>query len=147
MVLIMKKNKNRTSQRIVINHCYGGFGLSMAAIKKLHRKKSDVVRYSPFENWCKHSEETSFSGKKKYIENAYNFPVVKKNNEYMVATIETGDLCRIHPDVLEVVETMGKESWGRYSELCIVEIPGDIDWYISEYDGIEKVEEYTHRSW
>ena len=35
---------------------------------------------------------------------------------------------------------------GVYSDLKVVEIPDDINWYIEEYDGLEHVAE-RHRTW
>lgn len=53
---------------------------------------------------------------------------------------------RTHPLLLRVVEELGEAANGKHAELEIVEIPDGIDWEISEYDGMEKVEE-VHRSW
>lgn len=55
---------------------------------------------------------------------------------------------RSDPRLIAVVEALGEEAAndGTYTHLKIVEIPDDIDWYISEYDGWESVEE-CHRSW
>lgn len=46
------------------------------------------------------------------------------------------------PFVLELEE----ESGGTFSNLLVVEVPDDVDWVISEYDGIEWVSE-KHRTW
>ena len=35
---------------------------------------------------------------------------------------------------------------GVYSDLKVVEIPDDVNWYIEEYDGLEHVAE-RHRTW
>ena len=35
---------------------------------------------------------------------------------------------------------------GQFSELKIVEVPDDVNWYIEEYDGMEHVAE-RHRTW
>ena len=44
------------------------------------------------------------------------------------------------------MKELGNKANGRYSELKIVEIPDGIEWEISEYDGLETVEE-KHRNW
>ena len=48
--------------------------------------------------------------------------------------------------LIAVVELMGSEASNKYSELKIVEIPDDINWYIEEYDGKEWVAE-RHQTW
>lgn len=48
--------------------------------------------------------------------------------------------------LIQIVETLGKDSWGDFSELKIVEIPENVNWCICEYDGREWVAE-RHRTW
>jgi hypothetical protein len=45
-----------------------------------------------------------------------------------------------------VVEQLGETSWGTHSQLKVVEIPNDVNWFISDYDGIETIHE-QHRQW
>ena len=49
-------------------------------------------------------------------------------------------------DLIEVVKKLGNKANGTCSELKIVEIPDGIEFELSEYDGLETVEE-KHRSW
>lgn len=56
------------------------------------------------------------------------------------------DIPRDDPILIELVETLGKDSWGDFSELKIVEIPENVNWCICEYDGSEWVAE-RHRTW
>ena len=57
------------------------------------------------------------------------------------------DWTRTNAEIIEVVESLGCErASGVYAALKIIEIPDNISWYISEYDGVEEVHE-THRSW
>lgn len=64
---------------------------------------------------------------------------------------------RSNPVVVQVVEEMGKASWGKEpdsqftfspkdSELRVVEIPNGIEWHIAQYDGLEWIAE-DHRTW
>lgn len=63
-------------------------------------------------------------------------------------------LPRDHPDLVAVVEELGDAAGapqpllkGSPSQpLAIVEVPGDVDWVIKEYDGAEWVAE-RHRRW
>lgn len=53
---------------------------------------------------------------------------------------------RDDPDLISVVREMGTAANGQYAKLKILEIPADVDWEISEYDGNEWVAE-KHRTW
>lgn len=52
---------------------------------------------------------------------------------------------RTDPKLVECVETLGKEASGYLSDLEVVEIPDGVDWYITDYDGVERIRE--GRSW
>jgi len=58
----------------------------------------------------------------------------------------SGFITRTDEHLIAVVELLGSAADSRYSELKIVDIPEDVDWYIEEYDGLEWVAE-THRTW
>jgi hypothetical protein len=59
---------------------------------------------------------------------------------------EPWELDRCDPYLVQVVEQLGEKSWGRHSELKVVIIPDDVDWFIGNYDGIETIHE-QHRQW
>jgi len=53
---------------------------------------------------------------------------------------------RTNSRLIDVIETLGEEeSSGDTAAIVIVDIPDDIEWEITEYDGIETVRE-VHRS-
>jgi len=54
------------------------------------------------------------------------------------------DIPRDCPVLVEMVERGDVDS--VYSDLRVVEIPDDVNWYIEEYDGLEHVAE-RHRTW
>ena len=56
------------------------------------------------------------------------------------------DISRDDPVLIEVIEELGDAANGDCAELAIVEIPDDVEWEISEYDGREHVAE-KHRTW
>ena len=58
----------------------------------------------------------------------------------------TFEIARNDPILIQVIETLGDEANGRFAKLCVVDIPDDVEWEISEYDGMEQVDE-VHRSW
>ena len=59
----------------------------------------------------------------------------------------TFDDDRSNPLLVECVETLGAtEASGTFAKLKVVEVPDDVQWEISEYDGRETIVE-CHRSW
>ena len=56
------------------------------------------------------------------------------------------DIPRDDLSLIQVVEELGEKANGRHAYLKIVEIPDDVQWEISEYDGAEWVSE-KHRTW
>lgn len=115
--------------KVVINKCFGGFGLSHDAIMKWS-EYSGVKLYPQID-----AQYPSF-GYNYYTDPDYN------SDSYW----SKYDLRRDDPALVRVVEEMGIDSWGDYAELKVVEIPDDVSWYIHEYDGSEAVYE-EHRSW
>lgn len=96
--------------KIVKNACYGGFGLSVAALNRL----------------------AEITGK--------SFNQCKEDYEW------GGYEIRATPELVQVVEELGKAASGSCANLVVVEIPDDVEWDIEEYDGWETIEE-VHRSW
>lgn len=134
---------------LVINRCFGGFGLSPLAVKEyLKRKGSDCFIY----------EDNNYGTGKLYvkveIEKASIFAIYATKDLGETTTWEEIQKHYFYPkyinradlDLIEVVKKLGKKANGMCSDLRIVEIPDGTDWEISEYDGLETVEE-KHRSW
>ena len=134
---------------LVINRCYGGFGLSQLAVREyLKRKGKECFAYN---------DENIGSGKlyrQTKIENANIFSIYTTKDFGETTTWEEIQEYYFYPrnidrtdlDLIDVVKKLGNKANGRYSELKIVEIPDGIEWEISEYDGLETVEE-KHRNW
>lgn len=135
--------------KIVLNKCYGGFGLSDRALDMYWTRKdikfhvwdegsfttyTTIPRETYLELKEQHSQAETWEDKK---------PIARQLNE---AFLSEYDIDRTDPDLVHVVETLGEEANGRFSDLKVVEIPDDIEWYIDEYDGVETVRE-QHRSW
>jgi hypothetical protein len=122
--------------KVVINRCFGGFGLSPLAIQeylKLQGKECFFYNYSDKE--IPMEEASTYSV-------CYTQRGQRNEDHFYAGSIERDD-----PILIQVIESLGEEaSSGDLAELKIVEIPDGIQWEIDDYDGRESIEE-THRSW
>ena len=107
--------------KMVINSCWGGFGLSPAAHARLGSVyvKSDDAEY----------------GVGYWDTSSWNQGLDQNGPEF-----------RSLPALVAAVELLCDEASGSYSRLRVVDVPDDAEVYISEYDGRETVRE-DHRSW
>jgi hypothetical protein len=92
-------------QYIVINDCYGGFGLSERA-KRAYMSMAGI-----------------------------------KGNDF-----SDRDIPRNDPYLVKIIKEMGMAANGDHANLKIVEVPGDVEWLVQDYDGAEWVAE-KHRTW
>lgn len=104
--------------KIVINRCFGGFGLGELAMMEIADRKGWTLVQKGGSNYFKTPEDE----------------------------LADSDIPRDDPDLVATVEILGEHSWGPYAELLIVEIPDDVEWTIEEYDGKEWIAE-RHRCW
>ena len=143
------------SRKVVINKCYGGFGLSTLAIKEYMKLKGKQVYFykadlTDFKNikYKKINESKDgifiFCFTKDFGENFCYTDVA--NNELNEYSFNSKDIKRDDKDLVKVVEKLQNNSNTMCSDLKIVEIPEDIEWQIEEYDGNEWISE-KHRTW
>jgi len=118
------------SKQVVINTCYGGFGLSNKAMEMYLTRVGKV----PFYRYDRYGTSTYAS--KPFVND-------KSIGEYY----HTGDIGRDDPDLVFVVQSLGAASASGYlSKLKIVEVPDDVEWKIHNHDGMESVSEKSN-SW
>ena len=111
------------TKQIVINECYGGFGLSDKAIERYAELKGITLEQR----------------NSKWITNGHDY--------YQDGKLFTArDLARDDKVLIQVVYELKEEANDWASYLKIVEIPGEVDWQIQEYDGSEWISE-KHRTW
>lgn len=130
--------------KVIINKCFGGFGLSHKA----------TMRYAEIKGITLYPYVVGVYGSgKMHPYTGQLVPCV----DYFTAPLEDGKwnsktnfydkkIDRDDIALIQVVEEMGDEANGMCAELEVVEVPDDVSWVISEYDGKERVEE-AHRSW
>lgn len=110
--------------KVVINSCYGGFGLSDEAFVYYLNKKG--IKFT------REKSEFGFFGDNFYDE----------KGEFL----SDNNLDRSDPELIKTVEELGEKANGLCAKLKIVEIPDDIEYEIEEYDGVEWIAE-NHRTW
>jgi hypothetical protein len=138
--------------KIVINTCFGGFGLSDAAYEHLIRQGVPVRAYKeqkrnpktglydqPKENEGEIIFDRTLTPKSLFCDEWY----IRTSGRYWDAWINGA---RTDPRLILAVEELGSAANGRCAQLKIIEIPDDVAWTIEEYDGREHVAE-AHRTW
>lgn len=108
--------------KIVYNDCYGGYAFSDKAVEWLSEHGSERTKKFIAQKKLEANEKTkNDSTKIFYVMDALRY-----------------FLRRHDPDLVAVVEALGKEVNGTFSRLAIKEIEGDM-YNIEEYDGKETV--------
>lgn len=140
--------------KVVINKCFGGFGLSAIALKRYAelsgrecyfftnpRQDGKTVfdKYAPIDVEHADSEFIFFAFD---IPNPNGVASAERNKHF----ISDSEIPRDDKNLVRVVEELGKAANGTYADLKVVEIPDGVDWGIDEYDGLESVHE-RHQVW
>jgi hypothetical protein len=139
-------------QKIVINTCYGGFGLSYDGVM-LYAKYAGIdlrAHVYAFSNGCRDLNKPVEYDPKIHSQYDICYSIISTNDgctqpnrRFYVSAINRDD-----PILVRVVEELGESASGTYAELKVVEIPDDVEWYVDDIrdTGIEYVDE-VHRSW
>ncbi len=127
--------------KIVINACFGGFGLSPEAEIKLHKLGCSHTKTITQDTYFNITKDEGL--RKEHIE-CLKIPVLKNGD--LIVDNHREYKARTCKNLIKVVKEMGEKANGKYSKLKIVKIPDGIKWDIDEYDGFETIEE-EHRSW
>lgn len=138
--------------KIVINKCYGGFGLSPEALLWLYDNGNGNVEIAKPALEYFSGDKTKLNqalmewraylgGKRKYAD--LFLYVFSPDEQFILCEYDIG---RDNPRLVACVEELGNKSCGRFAKLEIVDIPDGISWGIDEYDGMECIAE-QHRRW
>jgi hypothetical protein len=102
--------------KLLINVCYGGFGISNEAIELWAKKKNIAL-----------TKKTTEYGDYDYYTNGDE--IVSEN-----------DIDRDDPTLIEVFEELGSErTSGQHGELKLIELPDGCEYEITEFDGWESI--------
>ena len=139
--------------KVVINKCYGGFGLSHEAVMRYFEIKGINVYpeqgkdYWKF--WTYWTVKPEDRIELKEGEDFYKMSIEDRrayNEAHSAQTIYEREIERHDPALIQAVEELGSKANGSHAELSVVEIPDDINYIIEEYDGMEHIAE-AHRTW
>ncbi|MHA1852724.1 MAG: hypothetical protein ACTSUF_04350 [Candidatus Heimdallarchaeaceae archaeon] len=123
---------SKKTKKVVINKCYGGFGLSNEAYEELIKMGIPCEKYD-----VEKDKKGEYKNKKVILTHDFS------SHEYFD---EWTRYNREDPLLIAVVEKLGERANGIAAKLEIIEIPADVDYEIEEYDGVEWVSE-KHRTW
>ena len=139
--------------KVVINKCFGGFGLSHEAALRYFEIKGITVypeqdqgSWKFWTYWLVKPEDRIES---KEGEAFYAMSIEDRrayNKAHSEQTVYPREIERNDPVLVQVVEELGDKANGNYAELKVVEIPDDVEYFIEEYDGLEHIAE-VHRTW
>ena len=133
--------------KVVINNCYGGFGLSLKGYKKyleLKGKSAYFYAQSAFE-WSsgytefKRVDDIDSANKELFVYCTTN-DQGKVLSDYPEDTFYCRDIERNDPALVQTVEELGYEASGKFSNLVVVEIENGRYFKIDEYDGYESIQ-------
>ncbi|HEV8448630.1 MAG TPA: hypothetical protein VGQ44_17490 [Gemmatimonadaceae bacterium] len=129
--------------KVVINKCFGGFGLSNEAERRLigcgHIKLMEPKEYYDARpDW-----EQRFAEDQERDSWLLSINVVDGK---IVIDEHSRDESRACPRLVAVVEELGAAASSWAAKLAVVEVPDGVEWSIHYYDGLEHVEE-VHRTW
>ena len=144
--------------KLVINRCYGGFGLSEAAYEKLiewgvpvrayanqDRGEDGLYKDQPLNDGeVIFDRELTPPGADSFNDIYHKYKGKSRFSQRYWDSWTRDN--RSHPLVLRVVEELGEKADGECAELKVVEIPDGTEYEIGEYDGIEHIAE-KHRTW
>jgi hypothetical protein len=133
--------------KIVINTCFGGFGLSNAAVLRYAEIKGvklycDPYVRSPFGVTTFYTVPLS----EVISQDSWSTMTKEKMRESNTQRFSYYDIARDDPALVQTVEEMGAGASGRFGTLKIVEIPDGVEYSIEKYDGLEHIAE-AHRTW
>jgi hypothetical protein len=147
--------------KVVINACFGGFGLSAAGVIKFNELKGRTVAF--FESvkgrnydtrgYVRVPNDEAAAANPRQLGFIYTLLGVPDDvNDLSLKAFEKfeyfsdHDIERHDPDLVKVVEELGDRADGTCAKLRVVDVPDGIEYEVEEYDGNEHIAE-RHRTW
>lgn len=127
--------------KIILNKCFGGFGLSKDAYE-LYAEKKGIKVYEYYQDYKKGIDyfiKGNNSICKFYFTKDFGEEVKLNNEEYSKYSLYLSSENRTDKVLIEVVEELGQKASDGFSDLQIIEIPDNSFYKIDDYDGIETI--------
>ena len=115
-------------RHVVINRQHGGFGLS-------HEGELEYLKRAGISYTLQDRESRDDTAR-------FGSAIILANGD----TFYSRNIERDDPALVATVQALGEEANGNFARLKVVKVPGDVEWTIDEYDGLEWVAE-KHRQW
>lgn len=131
--------------KVILNKCYGGFGVSQEAYE-LYAEKKGIEIFS-YKLECRNDKP--IYRKTDTGSSIFTITFTKDFGDYVELSDDNSekyilDLCGNHredPVLIEVVEELGDRVNSPFSKLVVVDIPDGMEYEIDDYDGVETLHE------
>lgn len=139
--------------KVVINCCYGGFGLSDAAVRRYAELKGITLYPEPMmpgdsmlRYWTVPANERNVLEDSAFYAASMDERRAS-NRRYGEITLSPHDIERTDPILVQVVEELGEKANGPHSLLDVVDLAPGTHYRITEYDGLEDIQERDAEDW
>lgn len=139
--------------KIVYNACHGGFSVSEAGVLRY----AEIKGFRVWVERGKHRWDVTYwlvppEERVKLLDDAEWHAAsqeerIAHNQTYAKQTRCERRFERHDPALVQVVEELGKESWGEHAELRIKDVPAGSRYRIDEHDGAESVMTVDDYEW
>lgn len=135
--------------KVILNKCYGGFGVSQEAYE-LYAKKKGIEIFS-YKLECRNDKP--LYRKTDMGSSIFTITFTKDFGDYIEMSDDDFDKYYLNldeshredPVLIEVVEELGKKANGPFGELVIVDIPDGMEYEIDDYDGLETLHQKVEK--
>lgn len=122
--------------RIVVNGCFGGFGLSEVAVAR-YAEIAGIALYP--------RQDIGFTAWYRVPPEEYD--AIEDWDAKNEAYFSVNDMDRTDPALVQVVEELGAAANDSFADLYIVELEPGTRYRIDEYDGVERVMTIDDYEW
>lgn len=128
--------------KVIINTCFGGFGLSAKAVARIAELKGKTAYFFLDGFGNKPYKPVNIDEIKDNEFFTAFYSQIPDRNNYISDQYEN----RSDETLVAVVEELGSKANGQFARLKIIDIPDGVDFEIHDYDGVESIHE-KHMQW